>query len=133
MPNGKVVRKRRILLTVVESAQILHESMRSEITSALNIMKNETLYNLSVESPLLRDADILDTQSISATWRGGLEPKARLMIDASLQKGEVLKEWVTRRVEEGEELLNSAEDKLRVIQGFEKEGQLLETLGENVL
>ena len=121
------------LLTVVESAQILHESMRSEITSSLNIMKNETLYNLSVESPLLRDADILDTQSISATWRGGLEPKARLMIDASLQKGEVLKEWVTRRVEEGEELLNSAEDKLRVIQGFEKEGQLLETLGENVL
>ena len=60
------------LLTVVESAQILHESMRSEITSSLNIMKNETLYNLSVESPLLRDADILDPQSISATWRGTL-------------------------------------------------------------
>ena len=53
--------------------------------------------------------------------------------DASLQKGEALKEWVTRRVEEGEVLLNSAEDKLRVIRGFQKEGQALETLGEDVL
>ena len=53
--------------------------------------------------------------------------------DVSLQKGEALKEWVTRRIEEGEALLNSAEDKLRVIRCFEKEGQALETLGENVL
>lgn len=63
-----------VVLIIVESAQIFHESMRSEITSALNIMKNETLYNLSVESPLLRDADILDSQSISATWRGNPRP-----------------------------------------------------------
>ena len=53
--------------------------------------------------------------------------------DASLQKGEALKEWVTRRVEESEALLNSAEDKLRAIRCFEKEGQALEILGENVL
>ena len=69
MRNGKVLPS-SIVLIIVESAQILHESMRSEITSSLNIMKNETLYNLSVESPLLRDADILDPRSISATWRG---------------------------------------------------------------
>ena len=56
-----------------------------------------------------------------------------LTIDASLQKGEILKECVTGRIQEGEELLNSAEEKLGVIQGFEKEGQLLETLGENIL
>jgi hypothetical protein len=53
--------------------------------------------------------------------------------DASLRKGEALKEWVTRRIEEGEGLLSSAEDKLGVIRCFEKEGEALETLGENVL
>jgi hypothetical protein len=63
-----------LVLIIVESAQILHESMRSAISSSLNIMKNETLYNLSVESPLLRDADILDARSISTTWRGNYRP-----------------------------------------------------------
>jgi hypothetical protein len=53
--------------------------------------------------------------------------------DVSLQKGEALKEWVTQRIEESEALLNSAEDRLRVIRSFENEGQALETLGDNVL
>lgn len=69
MQNGKVV-PLPIELMTVESAQILHESMASEIASALKFMKNETLYNLTIESPLLRDADILDDKSIVETWRG---------------------------------------------------------------
>ena len=54
----------------VESAQRIHEHLRSELTSSMNIIKNETLYNISLESPLLRDADLLSTQSIAQTWRG---------------------------------------------------------------
>ena len=55
---------------IVESAQRLQDAVKSEITSSLDIIKNETLYNISLESPLLRDADILDTRSIAETWRG---------------------------------------------------------------
>lgn len=55
---------------LVESAQRLHDAVKSEVASSLNIIKNETLYNISLESPLLRDADILDTHSIAETWRG---------------------------------------------------------------
>ena len=57
-------------LIVVESAQIMHHAVTSEAKTALNVLKNETLYNLTLESPLLRDADILDERSIAATWRG---------------------------------------------------------------
>jgi len=56
---------------LVDSAQRLHELLTSEITSSMNIIKNETLYNISLESPLLRDADLLSSQqSIAETWRG---------------------------------------------------------------
>ena len=54
---------------LVESSQRLHGLLRSEITTSMNLIKNETLYNISLESPLLRDADLL-SQSISETWRG---------------------------------------------------------------
>jgi hypothetical protein len=54
-------------------------------------------------------------------------------IDASLRKGEILKEWVTKTVSEGEVLLDEAEDKLRQMHIMEREGQILETLGDNVL
>jgi len=57
-------------LMVVESAQIMHHAVTAETKTALNVLKNETLYNLTLESPLLRDADILDERSIVATWRG---------------------------------------------------------------
>lgn len=60
----------KILLTIVESAQIMHHAVTAQTKPALNILKNETLYNLTLESPLLRDADILEEQSIAATWRG---------------------------------------------------------------
>lgn len=59
-----------IMLTVVESAQLLRQAMDSELTLSLSSIKNETLYNLSLESPLLRDADTLNDQFISETWRG---------------------------------------------------------------
>jgi hypothetical protein len=54
-------------------------------------------------------------------------------IDASLRKGEILKEWVTKTVSEGDVLLDEAEDKLRQMHIMEREGQILETLGDNVL
>jgi hypothetical protein len=106
--------------------------MKSEITSSLNVMKNETLYNLSLESPLLRDADILDHRSIATTWRG-ISLHYIVNIDASFKKRDVLREWVIRRIGEGEELSNSAEKKLQVIGVFKEEGQALYSLGENVL
>jgi len=54
-------------------------------------------------------------------------------VDASLRKGEMLKEWVTNKVSEGQTLLNEANDKLQEMQLLEREGQMLETLGDNVL
>jgi hypothetical protein len=57
-------------LMVVESAQIMHHAVTAETKTMLNVLKNETLYNLTLESPLLRDADILDERSIVTTWRG---------------------------------------------------------------
>jgi len=54
-------------------------------------------------------------------------------VDASLRKGELLKEWVTNKVSEGETLLNEANEKLQEMQLLEREGQMLETLGDNVL
>lgn len=95
-------------------------------------MKNETLYNLSLESPLLRDADILDHRSIATTWRG-ISLYFIINIDASFKKRDVLRELVIRRIEEGEELLNSADEKLQMINVFKEEGQALRSLGENLL
>ena len=122
---------------LVEASQILYDSMNSEISNAMNIMKNETLYNLTIESPLLRDADILDTKSITTTWRGSTaslpSQNYELIVDASIRKGEELKGWVGRKVNEVEGKLNSAEGKLALISCFEKEGLALETLGENIL
>lgn len=66
------------MLIIVESAHTLHESISSELTTGLNVMKNETLYNLSLESPLLRDVDFLDNQSIAAVWRGKF-PQSKLI------------------------------------------------------
>jgi hypothetical protein len=60
----------RRFLIIVESAQTRHDSLKTELSCLLQIIKNETLFNLSLESPLLRDADILDDHSISEVWRG---------------------------------------------------------------
>jgi hypothetical protein len=54
-------------------------------------------------------------------------------IDTSLRKGEILKEWVTKTVSEGDVLLDEADDKLRQMHIMKREGQILETLGDNVL
>lgn len=54
-------------------------------------------------------------------------------VDASLRKQNVLREWVTRTIQESEELLGSAEEKLEIINVMKKEGQALQSLGENVL
>lgn len=124
----------KTMLMVVESAQIMHHAVTAETKTALNVLQNETLYNLTLESPLLRDADILDEQSIAATWRGSPPSKLTFAdVDASLRKGELLKEWVTKKVSEGETLLNEANDKLLQMRLLEREGQMLETLGDNVL
>jgi len=131
MQNGKVVADTMELI-IVESAQILHESINSEIASSLKYMKNETLYNLSIESPLLRDADIMDEKSIVGTWRG-TRSICLINVDASMRKREELKEWVTGRVMEGEELLDLAEEKLEMVKTLQREGQALRTLGDNVL
>jgi hypothetical protein len=116
----------------VESAQRLHEAVKSEITSSLNIIKNETLYNISLESPLLRDADILDTHSIAETWRS-IFLVNYANVDASLRRKDVLNNWVDKKVREGNGLLHLAERKLEEVNLLENEGQALRTLGENVL
>jgi hypothetical protein len=67
--SGKVTILNSVL-TIVESAQIVRESMRKEVTSLLDAIKSETLFNLTLESPLLRDAEITDDTSISKAWRG---------------------------------------------------------------
>ena len=95
-------------------------------------MKRETLYNLSIESPLLRDADILDDKSIATTWRGMMFHFIT-NIDASLQRRKVLKGWIEKKVVEGEKILDSAREKLEMIQNLQSEGQALQTLGDNVL
>lgn len=58
---------------VVESATTLQSAVTGELKSGFNVMKNETLYNLSLESPLLRDVDFLDNQSIAQVWRGNFD------------------------------------------------------------
>jgi hypothetical protein len=60
-------------LMVVESATTLQSAVTGELGSGFNVMKNETLYNLSLESPLLRDVDFLDNQSIAQVWRGNFD------------------------------------------------------------
>ena len=59
----------KALTVVVESQQEIHSSITSGIQAGMAMIKNETLYNLTLESPLLRDADILDGR-IMETWRG---------------------------------------------------------------
>jgi hypothetical protein len=123
----------KMKLMVVESTQIMHHAVTAETNTALNALKNETLYNLTLESPLLRDADILDERSIVTTWRGIPLLSTHANVDASLRKGEILKEWVTKTVFEGDVLLDEAEEKLRQMHIMKREGQILETLGDNVL
>src|SRR5271154_1051245 len=118
---------------LVESAQIMHHAVTADTKTVLKVLKNETLYNLTLESPLLRDADILDERSIVTTWRGIPLLSTHANVDASLRKGEILKEWVTKTVSEGDVLLDEAEDKLRQMHIMKREGQILETLGDNVL
>ena len=59
-----------MVLITVESSQRAYTSMQKEVTISLDNMNNETLYNLSLESPLLRDADLFDALSIPRTWKG---------------------------------------------------------------
>lgn len=106
----------------------------------MNIIKNETLYNISLESPLLRDADLLSSQSIAETWRGTTTsktpyflPLVRINVDASLERRDALNEWVTKKVIEGEKCLDRAQEKLEEVKVLESEARALESLGENVL
>jgi hypothetical protein len=85
-----------------------------------------------LESPLLRDADILDTRSIAETWRG-VEFDNMANLDASLRRKDVLNEWIDKKVREGQGLLHLTERKLDEVNLLESEGQVLKTLGENVL
>jgi len=50
-----------------------------------------------------------------------------------MQRREALKEWVEKKVGEGETYLNSAEEKLEQVEILEREASALEKLGENVL
>ena len=59
--------------------------------------------------------------------------KSLLILDASLWKMNVLNEWVTRKIHEAEKSLNSAEDKLEMINILKEEGHGLQSLGEDVL
>jgi len=59
----------KALTVVVESQQEIDSSITSRIEAGMAMIKNETLYNLTLESPLLRDADILDGRIVE-TWRG---------------------------------------------------------------
>jgi len=99
----------------------------------MNIIKNETLYNISLESPLLRDADLLSSQSIAETWRGTSGFWRSADLDASLRRRDALEEWVGRKVLEGERSLDCAGRKVQEIMVLEREVRALESLGENVL
>lgn len=58
-----------ICLIVVENAQRIHANTISQLAEGVEGI-NEVLYNISLESPLLRDADIFDTKCIPSLWRG---------------------------------------------------------------
>jgi hypothetical protein len=85
------------------------------------MIRNETLYNLTLESPLLRDADILDLR-IMETWR-----------DAIIRRAREINEGVLRRVSGAEEVLGRAGGELERVGVLESEGEALGTLGDNVL
>jgi hypothetical protein len=85
------------------------------------MIRNETLYNLTLESPLLRDADILDVR-IMETWR-----------DAIIRRAREINEEVLRRVRGAEEVLGRAGGELERVGVLESEGEALGTLGDNVL
>ena len=59
----------KALTAVVEFEQEIYSSITSRIEAGMAMIKNETLYNLTLESPLLRDYDILDGRIVE-TWRG---------------------------------------------------------------
>ena len=119
-------------LMSVESEQLFHEAIESRISSSMNVIKNETLYNLSLESPLLREADLLDNQSITKVWRG-IILEYLTHPDASLGKRAALAEWVTQKVEEGAKSLERAEEILDVLNTLETEARHLDHLGEIAL
>jgi hypothetical protein len=111
---------------------MMHGSVSSEIQSGFDVIKNETLYNISLESPLLRDADILSDSSISLTWRGIILITI-LTLDASLKRNDAFKERISLKLREGDNLLETTETNLSEIMRLESEAEALGTLGENVL
>lgn len=56
-------------LTSGESSQRIHQSTNTIISIGLENL-NDLLYNISLESPLLRDADLLDAKSVPTMLRG---------------------------------------------------------------
>jgi hypothetical protein len=85
------------------------------------MIRNETLYNLTLESPLLRDADILDSR-IMETWR-----------DAIVAKGQEINAGVLRKVGGAKEALWRAGAEVERVRVLKGEGETLESLGDNVL
>jgi hypothetical protein len=113
---------------IVESATTLQEAITAELNAGMTIMKDETLYNLSLESPLLRDVDFLKNHSIATVWRGRPIPRYA-DIDASLRKRDKLREDISRRVREGDGLLDTAKVRMESLRIMETEGLALENLG----
>jgi hypothetical protein len=103
----------------------------------MDMIRNETLYNLTLESPLLRDADILDGR-IMETWRG---PPSRAplrvigadWIDAAIKKGREVNAMVLEKVRGSEATLRVAEGNLERCKVLLEESEALRTLGDNVL
>jgi len=56
---------------IVETAQMMHASTNSALSAGLEGL-NELFYNICLESPLLRDADILSAKSVPIMWRGSI-------------------------------------------------------------
>ena len=105
----------------MESQQEIHSAIQTRVRAGLEMIRNETLYNLTLESPLLREADILDS-NIMETWR-----------DAIVRRGREINTGVLRKVGAAEEALGRAGRDLERVRVLTCEGEALGTLGENVL
>jgi len=133
----------KALTVVVESQQEIHSSITSGIQAGMAMIKNETLYNLTLESPLLRDADILDGR-IMETWRGAphfplviaqcpVRCVWKLIVDAAIKRVKEVNATALAKVRGASRALRIAEENLEKVRTLKEEGFALRTLGDNVL
>jgi len=115
----------------VETVQRIHETINSTLSSGIRGI-DEVLCNVSLESSLLRDVDILSPKSIPILWRG-ISLRITADLDASLKRSAGLEETVMKKIRESEKDLKCARQNLDEIPMLEREAKELETLFENVL